>query len=663
MKITNGNDIYEKYEIELVTTIIVKYNFKNIAIQLPDCMLNDALFISRSIRRKHEKYNEDERRELVSMNGNGETRQMENDGGSINSNGIRENGVSQGGISGTGEANPPSGDPINLYILGDTTLNECCEDYVSADHVHADFLVHYGISCQSFITPYTPSVYIFNKKNIEDTFFENINNYLMRNKIFDENKISIILCDVSYINYMHELVICFIDKSKFDDSIFSSSFELNNSKVVFDVEGTFFFANNSFYKKSMHQGRSKYKMGNGNATNDDRLIVNVAGQDKDKTDDDLLFCNVIICMHRIANNINGKVYYGLFNNYVAFDMDEKITDKYAFLCGRLLFKVFYHVKRKWFVYKIVHSSDITPHVEEGYYNENTNLFLFSSENLNFINRATAECSYNMDIYMYSVEDTFKKENNYINKILLRRYNLIEQSKQINVFGIIIGNVNLNYIKELKQIINYILRKNGKKCFTIVTNKLNSAKLENFSDIQMYILLTCPDHNFLELKNFSKKIINPYEFFIAYEYIQWQCKYVFDFHELLNISSIKKEFQNIHKNKYYLWNFGEDDTSMSIQNSMNEDNRMKEGNFALEKYDHLIDYSLPITIEDQMKFITTFNENSSMCKYFMESLKENEKREYKGVDMNYNIDTIPTLVQGLDGIAQRYDSDVKFCSKN
>lgn len=48
----------------------------------------------------------------------------------------------------------------------------------------------------------------------------------------------------------------------------------------------------------------------------------------------------------------------------------------------------------------------------------------------------------------------------------------------------------------------------------------------------------------------------------------------------------------------------------------------------------------------------------MCTYFLNILKENNKREYKGVDINYNTDHVPHIVKGLYGIAQKYDTDIK-----
>ncbi|CXI51490.1 diphthamide biosynthesis protein 2, putative [Plasmodium berghei] len=653
----NAESISKKYELELLSHIILNYGFKNVAIQLADYMLNDSLFISNTIKNillnsQNDRVSKDSN--LRVGNKNGETGKDEKSEKNF------EQKFEQNCCSGNCNKNKTicdisinketnNIDQVNLYILGDTTLNECCEDYVCSDHVHADFLVHYGISCQSFITPYIPSINIFNKINIEGHFLKNINEFISKKNILEENKISIILTDVSYINYMKQLVICFCDKNKM-----SFLCDEKKQKIFYEIDNKIISSKNIYDQNILV---SEKKEGN-NSVNNTCTSSNSIIDDNTFTSSDLQFTNIIIGMHRIANNMNGNVYYGYWDAYVEFKIDDNIFDKYKFMCGRLLFKVFYNTKEKTFVYKIVKKKHIECKLENEeectLNNKCANIYLFAGKEKDFTNRVILEYGSYYDIYSYNDVTIFSNENNKINKLLLKRYNLIEICKKVNTFGIIIGNVNLCKNKELRLLINYILRKNGKKCFTIVTNKLNSAKLENFYDIEMYILLTCSENSLLELKDFSKKIINPYEFFVAYNYLEWNCNYLFDFYDLLNAKEIKKEYiSSLRKDKYFTWDIN------SEQLCIKNENNNEQQELLLKKYDHLIDHNSTISVQDQQKFITRFQENSSMCQYFMETIKENEKREFKGVDINYNTEEIPIAVQGLDGIAQRYDSDLKF----
>jgi diphthamide biosynthesis protein 2 len=46
----------------------------------------------------------------------------------------------------------------SVFILADTSYGSCCVDEVAAEHVNADFIVHYGRSC---LSPYVKSVNAF----------------------------------------------------------------------------------------------------------------------------------------------------------------------------------------------------------------------------------------------------------------------------------------------------------------------------------------------------------------------------------------------------------------------------------------------------------------------------------------------------------------------
>lgn len=76
------------------------------------------------------------------------------------------------------------------YILGDTSYGSCCVDEVSAEHVQADGIIHFGHACLS-PTKRLPVLYIFQSKPLDvnkflealKTFFKNRNEYLLT--IFD----------------------------------------------------------------------------------------------------------------------------------------------------------------------------------------------------------------------------------------------------------------------------------------------------------------------------------------------------------------------------------------------------------------------------------------------------------------------------------------------
>ncbi|KAG6372073.1 putative diphthamide synthesis protein-domain-containing protein [Boletus reticuloceps] len=106
-----STSVAEFYEIERTAEIIVKGDYKRVALQFPDDLLHDAVPVYRLLKRN------------------------------------------------VGQAH-------DLYVLADTSYGNCCVDEVAAQHVDADLMVHYGHACMSK-TSRLPVVYIFGRKPID----------------------------------------------------------------------------------------------------------------------------------------------------------------------------------------------------------------------------------------------------------------------------------------------------------------------------------------------------------------------------------------------------------------------------------------------------------------------------------------------------------------
>ncbi|CCJ30002.1 unnamed protein product [Pneumocystis jirovecii] len=56
--------------------------------------------------------------------------------------------------------------PAAFFILGDTSYGSCCVDEITAEHVNADCLIHYGHACLSPIER-LPVKYVFGRQDLE----------------------------------------------------------------------------------------------------------------------------------------------------------------------------------------------------------------------------------------------------------------------------------------------------------------------------------------------------------------------------------------------------------------------------------------------------------------------------------------------------------------
>ncbi|KAL1435331.1 hypothetical protein MTO96_011064 [Rhipicephalus appendiculatus] len=88
----------------------------------------------------------------------------------------------------------------------------------------------------------------------------------------------------------------------------------------------------------------------------------------------------------------------------------------------------------------------------------------------------------------------------VNRQLMRRYYLVEKAKDASIVGILAGTLGVqNYLSAIGHL-KKLIRNAGKKPYTLVTGKLNVAKLANFQEIDVYVLVACPENTLLDSKD-------------------------------------------------------------------------------------------------------------------------------------------------------------------
>ena len=126
--------------------------------------------------------------------------------------------------------------------------------------------------------------------------------------------------------------------------------------------------------------------------------------------------------------------------------------------------------------------------------------------------------------------TFKE----MNKKLMKRFYLIEKAKDSQIFGILIGTMAISKYKEAINHASSILRKVNRKYYSFLIGKLNCAKLNNFMEVDMYVLIACNENSILDSKEFNKPVITLYELEIAFNSARsWGEQFIADYSLLLN----------------------------------------------------------------------------------------------------------------------------------
>jgi len=139
-----------------------------------------------------------------------------------------------------------------------------------------------------------------------------------------------------------------------------------------------------------------------------------------------------------------------------------------------------------------------------------------------------------EVYSYDPKSkTARLESARTNRLLMRRYAVVQKARDADVFGILVGTLGVASYLPLISHLRTILSRAQKKSYTISVGKLNPAKLANFLEIECFVLVACPENSLIDAKDFLRPIVTPYELEIALQTRpSWTGRYVLDFEKLL-----------------------------------------------------------------------------------------------------------------------------------
>ncbi|XP_051998978.1 2-(3-amino-3-carboxypropyl)histidine synthase subunit 2-like [Xyrauchen texanus] len=116
---------------------------------------------------------------------------------------------------------------------------------------------------------------------------------------------------------------------------------------------------------------------------------------------------------------------------------------------------------------------------------------------------------------------------------MKRYYVIERAKDAGVVGILVGTLGVaNYLTIIEQLKD-IIHKAGKKSYMFAMGKINVPKLANFLEIDVYVLVACPENSLLDSSEFYRPVVTPFEMELACNnHREWTGVYATDFRDLL-----------------------------------------------------------------------------------------------------------------------------------
>ncbi|KAM7278318.1 hypothetical protein ACFE04_005452 [Oxalis oulophora] len=240
------------------------------------------------------------------------------------------------------------------------------------------------------------------------------------------------------------------------------------------------------------------------------------------------------------------------------------------------------------------------------------------------------------------------------RVLKRRYYLVEKAKDANIVGILVGTLGVEivtcfllqqyaagYLHMIHQMKELITRA-GKKAYTLIMGRPNPAKLANFPECDVFIYVSCAQTALLDSKDFLAPVITPFEASLAFNRgRQWTGEYVMEFRDLINALPVETAEQSKEARFSFIKGGYVEDIDLEETENREED---EEGSLALvsaaEKALQLQDRKPGPIIKGAAK---------SGAEFFM-------SRSYQGLEMHSNGSSPEPYFLGRKGKASGYEGE-------
>ncbi|XP_054837855.1 2-(3-amino-3-carboxypropyl)histidine synthase subunit 2 isoform X2 [Eublepharis macularius] len=127
----------------------------------------------------------------------------------------------------------------------------------------------------------------------------------------------------------------------------------------------------------------------------------------------------------------------------------------------------------------------------------------------------------------------------VNRALRRRLYLVERARDAQVVGIVAGTLGvINYLSVLDHL-QRIIHQAGKQAYMLAVGKHSPAKLANFLEVDIFVLVACPQNSLLDSSDFYRPLVTPYEMEMACNPARaWTGRYITDYCQLLLASFLE-----------------------------------------------------------------------------------------------------------------------------
>jgi len=132
-------------------------------------------------------------------------------------------------------------------------------------------------------------------------------------------------------------------------------------------------------------------------------------------------------------------------------------------------------------------------------------------------------------------EQFRPLNLRIQRKLARRYYLVEKTRDAEIVGIVVATMAVERYLDVVEHLKELLTANGKRYYVISVGKPNEAKLGNFPDIGIFVLVACPLTSMYDSLNQIRDVVTPFDVELALNpSCEWTGEYTTEFSDVLEL---------------------------------------------------------------------------------------------------------------------------------
>jgi diphthamide biosynthesis protein 2 len=225
-------------------------------------------------------------------------------------------------------------------------------------------------------------------------------------------------------------------------------------------------------------------------------------------------------------------------------------------------------------------------------------------------------------------------------MLMKRFYLIEKAKDVDIIGILVGTLSVSKYLDMIDHLKDIITKAGKRYYMFVVGKLNVPKLANFQEIEMFVVVACPENSLIDSKDLYIPVVTPHELEIALvRGKEWTNSYTTDFQKVLAEQTEEPQIAPP----------GASDEESSETRVSLVSNKIKVNHKVLSSAD-ANSTSMELTVRNENNSLITTT-TPSATSFFL-------NRSYQGLQQRLGETPVVDAVEGRGGVPLQYDGEIE-----